>query len=252
MINPMDLTGKHIIITGASRGIGKESARHIEKLGAKVTLISRNEEKLRSVTELMQNDRNAVYPFELKNIHEIEPLINKIKSEQGPVDGFVHCAGIATMRPLQMTKFEFIHDMMLLNFYSFIELVRCISKKNNFNPGCSLVAISSVAARNGLKTKLAYCSSKSALEGAVRSLAVELADRKIRVNAVLPGFIKTEMFEEFINSTGQENFEKSVLSRQYMGVGDTVDTANSIAFLLSDASKFITGTGLVVDGGYLS
>jgi NAD(P)-dependent dehydrogenase (short-subunit alcohol dehydrogenase family) len=252
MINPMDLTGKHIIVTGASQGIGKETALHIAKLGAKVSLIARSEDKLQSVKVIMEGTENRIFPFDLKNISGIEELIKNIVAENGPADGLVHCAGIATMRPLQMTKYDFLHDMMLLNFYSFAELARCISKKTNYAPGCSIVAISSVAARNGLKSKLAYCSSKSALEGAVRSLAAELADKKIRVNCVLPGFIRTEMFDDFINSTGMENFEKNVLSRQYLGVGETADVANAVAFLLGDASKFITGTGMAVDGGYLS
>lgn len=252
MINPMDLTGKHIIVTGASQGIGKETAVHIAKLGAKVSLIARTEDKLKAVTEAMEGAGHSSFPYDLKNIDGIEELVKNIVANQGPADGLVHCAGIANMRPLQMTKYDFLHDMMLLNFYSFAELTRCISKKTNFTPGCSIVAISSVAARNGLKTKLAYCSSKSAVEGAVRSLAAELAEKKIRVNSIVPGFIRTEMFDDFINSTGLENFEKNVLSRQYMGVGDTTDIANAAAFLLSDASKFTTGTGLIVDGGYLS
>lgn len=252
MINPMELTGKHILVTGASQGIGRETAIQICRLGAKVSLISRNEEKLIATLGLLDGKDNEVYPYDLKNIEDIEKLVKLIVSKRGAFDGLVHCAGIATMRPLSMTKYDFLHDMMLINFYAFVELVRCISKKKNHNKGASFVGMSSIASKAGDKSKIAYCASKSAMDAAVRCMAKELEPKKIRVNTVVAGLIKTDMYKEIIDKVGDDSVNLNVLDKQYMGMGEPLDIANSIAFLLSDASKFITGTGLIADGGYLS
>lgn len=253
MINPMDLTGKHFLVTGASQGIGKTTAIHLSQLGAKVCLMSRNGEKLQDTLQSMEDcARHSLYPFDLKKIDDIESVLNNIVAKEGKFNGFVHCAGVVGMRPLQQTTYQAIHDDMLINFYSFIELSRLISKKKNRIENSSFVAISSVASTQGIKSKTSYCSSKGALDSAIRSMAKELAVKKIRVNSVVPGFVKTELYDAYLQSAGEKEFEKNVLPYQYLGLGEPIDVANAIAFLLSDASKFITGTGLVVDGGYLS
>ena len=116
----MDLTGKTILVTGASAGLCKETAITLSKLGAKVIAVARNAEALKETVSLMDGYDNAYYVFDLKKIDEIETLVKTIVSEHGKLDGLVHCAGIATMRPLKMTTYEFLHDMMLVNFYSFV------------------------------------------------------------------------------------------------------------------------------------
>ena len=252
MTNPMDLTGKIILVTGASSGIGKSTAIHLSKLGAQVIIVSRNVEKLQNTLLQMDGLKHSIYPFDLKNIDQIEDLIEKIVSQEDKLNGFVHCAGVQDMRPLQMTKYSFIHDIMLTNLYAFIELSRVIAKKNNHTENASFVAISSVRSYRGEKSITAYCASKGALDSAIRAMAKELAIKHIRINSVVPGFIKTEMVDAYIESTGYEEFNKNVLANQYLGLGDTIDVANAVAYLLSDASKLITGTGLIVDGGYLS
>ena len=252
MINPLDLSGENVLVTGASSGIGRETAIHLSKLGAQVILVSRNEEKLRATLSQMEGDHHSIYAFDLKEIDHIEGLIEKIANQQGKLNGLVHCAGIGDMRPLQMTKYDFIHDMMLLNFYAFIELCRVIAKKNNHAEPSSFVAISSVRSYRGDKSMVAYCASKGALDSAIRAMAKELAAKNIRVNSIVPGFIKTEMVDAYIEEAGDEEFQKNVLDHQYLGLGDPVDIANAAAYLLSDASKFVTGTGLIIDGGYLS
>lgn len=252
MINPLDLSGKIVLITGASSGIGKETSIYLSKLGAKVILVSRNEEKLRITLSLMEGDNHSIYVFDLKKIGQIEALIERVVSQHGKLNGLVHCAGIGDMRPLQMTKYDFIHNMMLINFYSFIELCRVIAKKNNYAESSSFVAISSATSYKGEKSKVAYCASKGALDSAIRAMAKELAKKNIRVNSIIPGFIKTEMVDAYIEVAGEEEFKKNVLVNQYLGLGEPIDVANAVAYLLSDASKFVTGTGFVIDGGYLS
>lgn len=251
MINPMDLTGKTILVTGASAGLGKETAITLSKLGAKVIAVARNAEALKETVSLMDGNDNAYYVFDLKKIDEIETLVKTIVSEHGKLDGLVHCAGIATMRPLKMTTYEFLHDMMLVNFYSFVELTRVYSNKKNNNGG-SIVVMSSIASQSGDKSKTAYCASKAAIDGAVKVLSKELASKNIRVNSIVAGFIKTDMYERYIEQAGEDLANDLVLNRQFLGFGKPVDIANAIAYLLSDASEFVTGTGMVVDGGYLA
>ena len=250
-INPIDLTDKRILVTGASSGIGKETAALINKLGANVIMVARNEENLKHVCEQLNGEHNNYYAYDLRNIAGIEELMKTIVAENGALDGLVHSAGIADMRPLQNTSYEFLHDMMLVNFYSFVELTRVFAKKKN-NRGGSIVVISSVASEIGRKTKVAYCSSKAAVGGAVRAMAAELTAKNIRVNSIMGGFVKTDMYAKYIDTVGSISAEDDVFNNQPLGLGEPADIANAVAFLLSDAAKFITGTGMVVDGGYLS
>lgn len=141
---------------------------------------------------------------------------------------------------------------MSINFYSFVELVRCASKKNNFVAGSSFVGISSASSRIGDKSKLAYCASKSAMDGAIRCMAKELSQKRIRVNSIMPGFVSTEMYTNFLSMHEESKDSKKILERLYYGITEPIEIANAIAFLLSDLSKTITGTSLVVDGGTLS
>ncbi|MFT4326881.1 MAG: SDR family NAD(P)-dependent oxidoreductase [Candidatus Woesearchaeota archaeon] len=248
MINPMTLEGKTILITGASDGIGKETALLASKLGAKIILVARSEEKLRNTMDTLEGKGHRWYSFDLKEIDKIESLIKNVVTENGALDGFVHCAGISTMRPLKNTNHDFLQEMMLINFYSFVELTRLITKKGNYNKGMSIVAMSSIGGIRGDKSKTAYSSSKAALDGAIRSMSKELGAKNIRVNSIVSGIIKTDMFKRFMEKTGKDEFD-SQFDKYILGLGVTEDVANAIAFLLSDASRIITGTGLVIDSG---
>lgn len=252
MDNPMNLSGKHVLVTGASQGIGAAVAVKLSQLGAKISLVARNEKKLNDRLDTLKGKKHNIFPFDLTNIEDIEQLVTQIVSEAGTLNGLVHCAGIADFRPIAMNTHSFIHNVMLINFYAYIELLRCCSKKKNFVPPASFVAISSAAAQVGEKSKLAYCASKSALDSATRCAARELSSKGIRVNTVAPSFIKTEIYEQYIASVGDDSLEQSILAKQYLGIGEPIDIANAVAYLLSDAAKFITGTAFVVDGGYLS
>ncbi len=244
-----DLSDKHILITGACLGIGRATAIMANRLGAHVSLIARNDSKLDQLMQLLRGDANQYYPFDLTSLNAIENLIKTIVAEQGAIDGLVHCAGIAPMRPLNLLKPETLQQVMCLNFYSYVELIRCICKKYNFRPGLSIVGISSVSSKIGDKSLTAYSASKAAMDAASRSLAKELADKSIRVNTVVAGFIKTELADSLLEMGALDAAANPVLNRQYLGLGEPEDAASAICFLLSDAAKFITGTGLVADGG---
>ena len=247
MINPMELSNKHIIITGASSGIGKACAIQASRLGAKVTLIARREDKLRETINLMEEqDKHAYYCFDLNNTENIESLIKNIITEQGTVDGLCHAAGIATPRPLKLSKPNYVSKMFSVHIFAFAELVRVLSLKHNLNDGASLVGISSVAAERGNIAQGIYGAAKGAMNSFIKPIAKELSNRKIRINNVAYGIVDTQMFQEFLANGGNEE----VIKQQYLGVIDTETAANAVMFLLSDASKFTTGSVLPVYAGY--
>lgn len=248
MVNPMDLTGKTILVTGASDGIGRATAVLLSQLGAKVTMVARSKEKLQAVLTEMEGDGHHWYSYDLKNINGIEELIKQEVLENGPFDGFVHCAGISSMRPLKMTNYLFLHEMMLVNFYSFIEITRCICKRGNYREKASIVAMSSIASKKGDKSKTAYCASKAAIDGAIRAMAKELGSRGIRINSIVAGFVKTDMFKRYLEKTGKEG-EQASFDNYNLGLGEPLDIASAIAYLMSDCSRIITGTGFVIDSG---
>lgn len=252
MVNPMDLAGKQILITGASSGIGRDTAILLSKLGAKVILVSRDIKKLQDTLKVLEKREHKIYQFDLSNIDGIEELVKIVISENGSLNGLVYSAGKRIIKPLNMLKINFLEDMMKVNLYAFIELVRCLSKRSNYVEGMSIVGLSSVASDVGDKGNVAYCTSKAAMDGAIRAMAKELSHKKIRINTIKPGFIQTDMYLEYVNAVGEVTANSTICNRQYLGLGQTNDIAYMVAYLLSDVSRFITGTAVVVDGGYLS
>jgi len=248
MNNPMNLSGKTILITGASDGIGKATAILASQLGASIVMVARSEEKLEHAMNELEGNNHSWYSYNLKEIEGIEKFVKRIIDANGPLNGFVHCAGISGMRPLKMTNYIFLQDMMLINFYSFVEICRCISKKGNYQEGMSIVGMSSVAGIKGFKGQIAYSATKAAMDGAIRSMSKELADKKIRINSVIACMIKTNMYERYKNQTGKD-LDDIRFSIYSLGIGDPLDIANAITYLLSDCSRIITGTGWVIDSG---
>jgi NAD(P)-dependent dehydrogenase (short-subunit alcohol dehydrogenase family) len=145
-----------------------------------------------------------------------------------------------------------LNNIMSVNFYSFIELAKQFSKRKNNDNGGSIVAISSISSKVGARGLTAYCASKGALDSAIKSMALELAPKGIRINTVAPGMIKTQIYDGLKEIVNNNNFEEDLKKRQIMGIGEPEDVAYAAAFLLSDASRFITGTSIIVDGGYLA
>lgn len=249
MINPMDLTGKRILVTGATGGMGVETSIQLSKLGAQVVICGRNEEKLQKVYESLEGKGHAKYMIDLNDIDAIENSIKQMTDECGMFNGFAFCAGIAPMRPLKMTKRENMIEVMDANLFSFIEIVRCITKKGCFADEGSIVAISSTASIQGKQSKVAYSASKAALDGAIRCLVCDLKKKKIRVNSIMPCWVNTRMYKGYIDRYPDTFEVQEIKEKQYMGVTEPIEIANTVAFLLSDAAKTITGTSILIDGG---
>lgn len=249
MINPMDLSDKKILIVGAASETGMAIVDQVKQLGATVAILDKPSDNLFEVRQNAGYQDVHAYSFDIYENKEIEPNLKQIISEFGTLNGFVYCAGIGGVRPLSLTKHSFISEMMNANLYTFIEMVRCISKNNNFADGGSIVAVSSVSSIKGLKSKTAYCASKAALDASVRCIAAELSGKRIRVNSVLKGWVESDMKKDFIKNNMDLN-ENEDYNRQLLGVIKPYEIANTVAFLLSDATKTITGISLILDGGY--
>ena len=245
-----DFKGKRILVTGASSGIGAAISKTLSDSGAEVIMVARNAEKLATAAESM--GIQGYYSVDLSDVPGIGAQIESIIKERGPLDGFVHSAGIGTVRPIKMCTYEYMKQMMDINFFSFIEIIRVITKKKNFNEGMGIVGISSVAAEEGNQSKTGYCASKAAMNGAIRCLAKELAPKKIRVNAVMPGITRTAIFDQIMDDGGDSDDLKGILQRQYLGICEPENIAATVAFLLSEAANYITGSSIAVDSGRLS
>lgn len=247
-----DFSNKKYLVSGAG-GIGAETAKLLNSCGASIILLDISEDNLNSVIVSLEKGDNKAYICDFSNIDGIEQVIKQIVAENGPVDGFVHCVGIGSVRPLKMSKYDFMLKVMNINFFSFVEIVRCLSSKGRYNPeGMNVVGVSALGAFLGNSTKTAYCASKGAMNAAVRCMAKELAPKIIRVNTVAPGVTDTPMARAAEDYGSDSEEHRMILARQYMGVCQPLDIANTIAFLLSDMSRMITGNCIAVDGGKLS
>jgi len=249
MINPMDLTGKRILVTGATGGIGRATAVQLARLGAKLAITGRNADRLQETYDMLEGDGHVKVIYDLNDVDGIEDMIKDLVSTCGPFQGFAHCAGIAPMRPLKMTKTKDMIQVMNSNLFAFVEIVRCITGKGCFDNEGSIVAVSSYASVQGKQSKVAYSAAKAGLDGAIRCLVCDLKKKKIRVNSIMPCWVNTAMYKTYIDRYPDTFEVQEIREKQYMGVTEPEEVANTIAFLLGDAAKTITGTSILIDGG---
>ncbi len=242
----IDLSNKTIVITGAGSGIGRATAVTASKVGGRIVLLDISREGLMETMSLLEGVGHSAHVIDLCESESIAPLIDYISGKHGKISGIVHCAGISSRKPLNvLTKVGF-SKIMDINFYSFVELVRQATKKKYFADGGSIVVMSSISSIKGYKAKSEYCVSKASVDAFVRCVAAELAHRKIRVNSVMAAEVLTPLAfkaRETNAALGVSDFYAP------LGPSETYEVANTICFLLSDATKTITGTSLLIDGG---
>ena len=249
MLNPLDMTGRTILVTGASSGIGRETAISLSRLGARVVLVAHNRDRLEQTLKQLEGTGHGVEPFDLGQYEASPQWMCSLTGTHGLLDGLVHSAGVQSTSPLRALDAKQVENLWALNVLACLWLAKGYRQRGLNNPGGSVVFISSVAGLVGIPALSAYGASKGAVISLTRSLAMELARETIRVNCVVPGLVKTEMIEETTHRLPPENI--TALAREYpLGFGEPIDVANAIVYLLSPASKWITGTTLVVDGGY--
>lgn len=246
----IDLTGRKIIIAGASSGIGRKTAITLAGLGAKTILIARRENQLKETQKALEGEDHCCYVSDLSRTETIEPLVKRIVEEQGKLDGLVYTAGVNTSMPLNSFKPEKVIEVFNINYFGFVEFVRQICRRGRYNEGMRIVAVSSAASIRGDKSHLAYSGSKAAMNASIRCIAKEVAEKGICINAVAPAMTKTDLYTQYVNDYGEESGSNGeLLKRQYLGLIEAEDVADAIAFLISPAARFITGITLPVDGG---
>lgn len=246
MFNPMSLEGKKVLVTGASSGIGRACAVYASRLGAKVVVTGRRAGELeRTLGEMERPGEHLVMPGDLTD----SAFASSIPQTCGPFDGFVHSAGICLPMPAGVVREKQLLETMRINHFAFMSLMGAFASRKNANEGFSAVAISSVSSSSGWAGGSVYAASKGALEASVRSLAVELAPKGFRVNAVCPSNIKTPLSESLAALAGGKAVS-SLEDSHPSGFGTPEQVASVVSFLLSDASSYMTGACVAVDGGF--
>lgn len=240
----LNLNDKKILVMGATGGIGRQTAILLSKLGAKLVISGRDISRLEKTFSLLEGTGHQKIVFNIRDIHEISNFIkNIVEFDNIKLDGLVYSSGIIPTMPIKNTSYDFLHDVMMVNYFGFAEMVRHFSNKKNSSGG-SIVVLSSYASINGDKGQLAYSASKGAIDSSVIVMAKELYSKNIRVNAIRPSTVNCE-------GLNLSDRSKEIVNMMKIGPIDPKNLAEQIAFLLSDCSSGVYGRCFDVRG-YLS
>lgn len=242
-----DFTGKNFIVTGASSGLGRQIAIELAEAGATVLAIGRREFELTKLSGMyMERIKYAV--CDVTNKPEMENAISIFIKENGKLNGSIYAAGISDITPIKLYDEGLARDIMKINFWAAIDLIQLCTKNKHCAQGTSNILFSSVSAHSAEKGMFAYSAAKAALQAAVKSIAKEICHKEHRINTITPGWVKTSMTEK----AGILADVNSFFDKHLLGVGRVEDISGVVLFLLSDRARWITGTDIVVDGGYLA
>jgi len=248
--NPLSLRSRRVLVTGAASGIGRASCRLLSRLEARIVAIDVDESGLQDTLRELSGEGHTRFSADLADVERIPGWMMELAGAGGPLSGVVHAAGLPCVQPMRLLTPALYRQVLAVNTEAALALARGFQKKAVGDPrGGSIVFISSVMASVGASGAAAYSLTKAALHGLARSLALELAPAGIRVNCVAPGFVQTPMFERMASPWDAEQRAR-VEQDHPLGLGAPLDVAHSVAFLLADTARWITGTVLTVDGGY--
>ena len=251
VFNPFSLKGKNIVISGAASGIARQCAISCSKMGARLILLDMNEDGLKETMTMVERPEEHYYGVvNLTERERVKVIVSEGVAKVGKVHGLLNCAGISTTLPLNSVKEDTLDKFFKVNVYTGYYLTQEICRRSNLaDEGASVVFFSSVAGSYGEAGKSVYGMTKGALKAVAKSLAVELARKNVRVNSISPGVIVTPINQNLPHIADPE--KRAALEAQHLlGLGKTTDIANACIYLLSDASRWVTGINLFVDGGY--
>jgi len=240
-----DLTGKKILITGASSGLGRQCAITASQYGATVIITGRNQERLSETYHQLSGSGHQMLPADLTYEKDIIDLVEQLPM----LNGVVYSTGISDLSPARFIKAEDISKTFEISFNASVLLTsQLLAKKKLQKKACSLVFISTISTRYPFVGGAMYISAKAALESYAKVLALELAPKGIRSNSISPAFVKTPMLDITAEKYSNEAVLK-VEAQQLLGLGEPEDVANTVVFFLSDAARWITASNLILGGG---
>ena len=242
--NPFSLEGKRILVTGASSGIGKAVAQECSRCGAQLMLTARNEERLKATLDLLEGEGHTMAIADLTNQEDLTIMVGQLET----LDGVVLCAGINDKSIIKFLNQEHIDKMLATNFTSPVYLSQMLTKKKKLNKEASIVFISSISAFYPSVSNAMYASTMAALSQFAKVLALELMPQKIRVNCIEPAFVETSMLNKYEISDKMDEIRANAPFGRFL---EPAEVAQAAIYLLSDATKLVTGSNLVMDGGFL-
>jgi NAD(P)-dependent dehydrogenase (short-subunit alcohol dehydrogenase family) len=245
MSNKFSLINKTILVTGASSGIGRQICISLSELGATVIATGRDEIRLAETQSMSKGENHQIIPIDLTEISLHKELVDKLPK----LSGIVHSAGIARYIPFKAISEKELRQTQLLNYEAPILLTQQLLKYKKIDKKGSIIFIASISGLIGTVGNTIYAGSKAALIAATRALAIEVAGQEIRANCISPGMVITPLTAKIEDSVSTETFKENEKLHP-LGFGVPEDVANACVFLLSDASRWITGTNLIIDGGY--
>ena len=246
LTSPFSLKGRRIFVTGATSGLGFATALSCARMGAEVIGVGRDPDRLQETQQVLESISALPHKTISAELTSGEARDRVMESLGGPIHGVVHSAGISRLSPVRMLTEKHMREVQAINVDVPMLLTQALLKRRLIAPEGSLVFISSIAAHIGVSGVAAYSGTKAALIAMVRCLAMEVVKHRIRANCLSPALVETPLLEATATMMGSLEDER----KNYpLGFGKPEDVANAAVFLLSDASRWITGTTIVMDGG---
>ncbi|WP_196599568.1 SDR family oxidoreductase [Pectinatus frisingensis] len=242
-----DFSGNNYIITGASSGMGRQVAEELAKAGANVLAIARRKEKLEELKSTFP-EHITVGELDVCQVDKLKQCMIEFVNHKGKFSGAVHAAGISGITPIRAYDSMLARNIMDTSFWAGIELTQLLVKKKYSVDGASIVWFSSVYSISCARGMFAYSAAKAAANAALKSIAKEINNRNQRINSIMPGWVDTGMTQSLATVSKIDE----IISHELLGIGKPTDVSGMILFLLSDRAKWITGTTIPVDGGYLA
>lgn len=243
MKNPFSLEDKTILVTGASSNIGRQIAIKCSEMGAKVIVTARNEDRLKETMSLMTGESHHLILSDLSFADQIPLLVEQLPE----LDGVIMSAAVFRTTPIRNNRRKYTEEIFNTNTFSNIDLVQLLLKNRKIKEGGSILFISSVAAYRPYAGNALYSATKGAINSFCQVLAIEQGSKKIRANCISPGIIKRDLIVKEGAVTREELAKEE--ARFPLGFGHTEDIAYAAVYMMSDASKWVTGTNMIVDGG---
>lgn len=245
------LQGKRFLVTGASSGIGRATAQQLAACGAKLVINGRDQERLNSTLMSLLGTGHQALVADIGSLNNGHDLVMQASEYGGPLNGVFHAAGVVSVRQTKLLTDDHVESIFSTSVSSALGIAKACAKKKSLAEEGSVLFISSVAGSRGRSGMAAYAASRAALGGLTRALAAELAPRKIRVNELIAGAVETPMHESIVKNLDHDS-QQEYRDLHLLGFGEPTDVSQAALFLLSDASRWVTGSSMVVDGGYMA